>query len=248
MSDRWRDRVAVVTGASRGIGAAVARTLLDRGLRVAVAARTEAPLLALREAHGPDRVLPVACDMRDEASILALFQAVDAAWGGLDVLVNNAGLGHRAPLLEGPVEHWREMLEVNVLGLSIATREAVRRMRARGDRGHVVHVSSMSAHRVPPGGGMYAASKHAVRALTEALRQELVAAGSAIRVSSVSPGFVETGFAAHYHGSEAAAREVYSRFRVLRPEDVARVVWQVLDQPEHVAVHDVLLRPREQPT
>ena len=130
----------------------------------------------------------------------------------------------------------------------MCTREAVADMRRRGDDGHVVHVSSMAAHRVPPGSGMYSASKYAVRALTEALRQELRAAGSQIRVGAVSPGFVETEFAARYSKSDEAAQETYGQFKVLEPGDVAEAVKYLLSTPPHVQVHDILMRPRDQPT
>src|SRR5207237_2939991 len=112
---------------------------------------------------------------------------------GVDLLVNNAGLGRVAPLGSAPTERWREMFEVNVLGLCIATREAIQDMERRGVAGHVVHVSSMAGHRVPgPDSGFYAATKFAVRALTEALRRELRERKSAIRVTAISPGHVHT--------------------------------------------------------
>ncbi len=245
--ERWRDRVALVTGASAGIGRAVAERLLDAGMRVAVCARREERLAEVA-ARAPQRVLAVPCDLRSEADRLALFDRVRRQWGGVDVLVNNAGLGHAAPLTSGSTEHWREMLDVNVLALCVCTREAVADMRARGDDGHVVHVSSMAAHRVPPGSGVYSATKFAVRALTEALRQELREQKSSIRVSAVSPGFVETEFAAQYHKSEQAARKAYSRYKVLESADVADAVCWLLATPPHVQVHDVLLRPRDQPS
>jgi NADP-dependent 3-hydroxy acid dehydrogenase YdfG len=119
-------------------------------------------------------------------------------------------------------------------------------MKRRGDDGHVVHIGSMAGHRVPGGSGVYAASKYAVRALTEALRQELRADKSRIRVSCISPGFVETGFHAQYAKSEQRAREVYGRFKVLSASDVADSVAHVLAAPPHVQVHDILVRPRDQ--
>ncbi len=247
--ERWRGRVALVTGASSGIGRAVARDLLRGGLRVAVLARRRERLEALAEearAAG-GQVLPLPADLRDEAEVLAAFEALRAAWGGTDVLVNAAGLGRAAPLTEGPAADWREMLEVNVLGLCLCTWQAVRDMRGRGDDGHVVHVSSMSGYRVPRASGVYAASKHAVRALTEALRLELRELGSGIRVSAVSPGFVETEFSAVYHRDEGAAARTYGRYRVLQADDVASAVRFVLAAPPHVQVHDVLVRPTEQP-
>lgn len=245
---RWQGRVALVTGASSGIGRAVAVRLGRAGMRVAVAARREDRLAALvSEADGAE-MLAVPTDLRDAFAIAALFDTVRDRWGGVDVLVNNAGLGHASPLMTGDTEHWREMLEVNVLALCVCTREAIADMRSRGDDGHVVHISSMAAHRVPPGSGVYSATKHAVRALTEALRQELGHAGSAIRVSAVSPGFVETEFAEHYHGTPDAAARTYGRYPVLQPEDVADAVAWVLSRPPHMQVHDVLVRPTRQET
>ena len=244
--ERWRGRVAMVTGASSGIGRAIARMLIGAGMRVAITGRREERLRELAGEGGETMILVT--DLRDPASILRAFERVRSAWGGVDVMINNAGLGHRAPLVEGDHEAWREMLEVNVLALCICTREAVHDMRRRGDDGHVVHVSSMAGHRVPPGSGVYSASKYAVRSLTEGLRLELRALGSDVRVTAVSPGFVETEFHAHYLGSEDAARETYARFPVLQPEDLADTVKHVLSLPPRVQVHDVLVRPTRQPT
>ncbi len=245
---RFRGKVALVTGASTGIGRAIATMLAESGMRLAVCARRLDRLEQVAAEVPGAEWLCRATELRDEASILQLFGAVRERWGGVDVLVNNAGLGHDSPLMSGSTDHWRETLEVNVLALSVCTREAVADMRRRGDDGHVVHVSSMAAHRVPPGSGMYSASKYAVRALTEALRQELRAAGSQIRVGAVSPGFVETEFAARYSKSDEAARETYGQFKVLEPGDVAEAVKYLLSTPQHVQVHDILMRPRDQPT
>jgi len=245
---QWKNRTALITGASSGIGRAVAQTLARNGMRVVIAAR-RADRLAALEAELKQvgaEVLAVPADLRDEAQILALFDETRARFGGVDVLVNNAGLGHRAPLLSADTALWREMLELNLLALCICTREAVKDMRARGGEGYVIHVSSMAAHRVPPGSGVYAASKFGVRALTEALRQELHEAKLPIRVSAISPGYVETEFAAIYNKSEEAARQTYGRHKVLEADDIAAAVVYLLSQPPHVQVHDVLMRAREQ--
>ena len=246
--ERWRGRVALVTGASSGIGRATARALASQGLRVAMAARRADRLTVLRDellsAGGEAAVIPT--DLRDEQQTLDMFRQVRERWGGVDVLVNNAGLGRRAPLMSAETALWREMLDVNVLALCVCTREAVRDMQARATDGHIVHISSMAGHRVPPNSGVYSATKFAVRALTEALRQELHAAGSPIRVTAISPGYVETEFAAVYDQSEEAARKTYGRMKVLEAEDVVNAVLYVLAQPAHVQVHDILLRPRQQ--
>jgi len=240
--------VALVTGASSGIGAATARRLAQAGFAVGLCARRTNRLAALAETIARDggRAFATPCDVRDPQAVRACVEAVEDALGPIDVLVNNAGLGRDAPLLEGPVEAWQQMLETNVLGLCVATLEVTKRMRARDDRGHVVHIASMAAHRVPTGSGVYAATKFAVRALCEGLRRELRAAGSRIRVTEISPGFVETEFAAVFHGSEEAARAVYDRIRCLSAEDVAQLVAFAVTRPPHVQIHDILVRPTEQ--
>lgn len=247
---QWVGRTALVTGGSRGIGAAVAVRLLAEGMRVVSCSRRQAAVADILAEADPsgERSSAVAVDVRDEASVQAAFAAARERFGGVDVLINNAGLGHAAPLAEGKVEEWREMLEVNLLGLCICTREALADMRARGGFGQIVHIGSMAGQRVPAGAGLYAATKHAVRALTESLRIELREAGDSIRVGEICPGFVETGFAAHYMKSEEKAREIYSQFKVLEADDVAEAVVYMLSCPPHVQVHDILMRPTEQPS
>ena len=242
------DEVAVVTGASSGIGAAVALELARLGMRVALMARRFERLQSLvaqvSSQGGEARAYPV--DLRDTRALEGAFAQIHHDMGPVRALINNAGLGHAAPLTSGDTEHWREMLEVNVLALCVCTRESIAQMRAHGDWGQVIHISSMAGHRVPEGSGVYSATKFAVRSLTEGLRKELRADKSAIRISSISPGFVETEFAAHYHRSEDKAREIYGQYEVLSAEDVARQVAFVLTQPPHVQIHDLLLRPTQQ--
>ncbi|HEV7733895.1 MAG TPA: SDR family NAD(P)-dependent oxidoreductase [Candidatus Binatia bacterium] len=239
------DRTVIVTGASSGIGEAAARAFVAAGARVVLAARRADRLQVLAAELGA-AALVQPTDMRVEADVVRLVATARERFGGVDVLVNNAGLGRKASLTSGPTEAWREMLEVNVLGLCIATREAIQDMERRGVAGHVVHVSSMAGHRIPgPDGGVYAASKFAVRALTEALRVELRAKQSPIRVTAISPGHVETEFAEVFHGSPAGA-EVYKRMKALEPGDVANAILWAVTQPPHVEVHDVLVRPTAQ--
>jgi NADP-dependent 3-hydroxy acid dehydrogenase YdfG len=239
-------RVGVVTGASSGIGEAVARVLAGAGMRLVLAARRIDRLETLAASLGGE---PLVCrtDMRVEADVLALFAAARERFGGVDVLVNNAGLGRSAPVTSGETERWREMLEVNVLGLLIATREAIRDMERRGVAGHVVNVSSMAGHRVPGiDSAVYSGTKFAVRAITEGLRQELRARQSPIRVACVSPGYVDTEFAEVFSGSKDAPAALRARLKMLEAGDVAEAVRWILAQPAHVEVHDVLVRPTEQ--
>lgn len=245
---RWNNRCAVVTGASSGIGWAVARRLAEGGMNVVVCARRKQRLDELVDQIEADGgcALAVQTDLRDEDDIDALFDATEEAFGGVDVLVNNAGFGKDQSLFEGDTDTWRAMLEVNVLALAVCTRKALNDMQRREAAGHIIHIGSMSGHRVPGPGGMYSATKYAVRSLTEGLRRELRARGSEIRVTAVSPGFVETEFAEKYHDSKQKAEETYSRYKVLQPEDVARTVAHILSVPQHVQYHDVLMRPTHQ--
>ena len=244
-----KGKVAVVTGASSGIGRAIAFALAREGMRLALVARRLDALVEMErevEARGGS-ALALAVDLRDESQILFGLSAVRRELGGIDVLVNAAGLGHKAPLASGSTEHFREMLEVNVLALSVMTREAVKDMRERKVSGQIVHVSSMSAHRVQQGAGMYAATKHAVRALAEGLRQEMRALDLPIRVAMVSPGDTETEFVARMLRSRQAAADAKPPYRQLDADDVAQAVLYILKTPPHVAVHEVLLRPVGQP-
>ena len=251
MSQNLAGRTVLVTGASSGIGTESARALAAAGASLVVTARRRDRLdaLAAELARRDAKVLAVAADMRREDDIVGCFAAARERFGGVDVLVNNAGLGRAAPISSASSELWREMLEVNVLGLAIATREAIRDMERRGAAGHVVNVASMAAHRVPgPESGMYSATKFAVRALTEGIRQELRARQSAIRVSLVSPGYVATEFADVFAGKPGATAALQARLNVkmLEAADVAQAIVWVLTQPPHVEVHDVLVRPTEQ--
>ena len=239
-------KTAVVTGASSGIGTETARALAAAGAALMLAARRADRLARLAaELGGEVAVQPT--DMRREEDILRLFAVARERFGGVDILVNNAGLGRAAPLGSAPTELWREMLEVNVLGLAIATREAIQDMERRGVAGHVVHVASMAAHRVPgPESAMYAATKFAVRALTEGLRQELRARESPIRVSAVSPGHVLTEFADVFTGRPGAQAAIDRRFKILEPRDVAEAIVWIVTRPPHMEVHDLLVRPTAQ--
>ncbi len=245
---RWTNKCALVTGASSGIGRAIALRLAQEGLNVVVCARRKErldELVADIEADG-GTALAVATDLRDTDDINRLFERTIDTFGGVEVLVNNAGFGKDQSLFEGDTETWRAMLEVNVLALSICTREALNDMERRDVAGHIIHIGSMSGHRVPGPAGMYSATKFAVRSLTEGLRRELRARDSNIRVTAISPGFVETGFAEVYHDSTEKAQQTYERYKVLQPEDVAHTVAHVLAAPDHVQFHDILMRPTHQ--
>ncbi|KAK7864244.1 hypothetical protein R5R35_009512 [Gryllus longicercus] len=257
--ERWRGRVAVVTGASAGIGAAIAYQLQDAGLDVVALARRsekipEAVDLARKDAEGRGRVQAQAegkgrgklhclkCDVTSEEDILAAFKWVKANTAGVDVLVNNAGCTGNTGLTETNTAEWKRILNLNVLALSICTREAIQQMMVRGvDDGHIVHIGSITGHIQPifPQYSMYCASKHAVRVLTEGLRKELVAAKSKIRVTEISPGLVKSDIV---NDLKIDPAHVWS-LPHMQPEDVADTVIYALGVPPHVQIHEIILRP-----
>nr|XP_043897729.1 dehydrogenase/reductase SDR family member 11a isoform X2 [Solea senegalensis] len=195
-------------------------------------------------------LIPYKCDLSNEEEILSMFSAIKTLHKGVDVCINNAGLAHSEPLLSGKTEGWRNMIDVNVLALSICTREAYKSMTERNvDDGHIININSMSGHRVVPSADVhfYSATKYAVTALTEGLRQELRAAKSHIRVTSISPGIVETEFAFRHHNSDPEkAAAVYESIKCLKAEDISSAVTYVLSVPPHVQIGDLQLRPVEQ--
>ncbi|KAJ8368359.1 hypothetical protein SKAU_G00083870 [Synaphobranchus kaupii] len=252
--ERWKGRVALVTGASVGIGAAVARTLVQHGMKVVGCARNVEKIEKLsaecQSAGYPGTLVPYKCDLSSEEEILSMFSAIKTLHRGVDVCINNAGLGCAEPLLSGKTDGWRTMMNVNVLALSICTREAYQSMKERSvDDGHIININSMGGHRVVPNsdGHFYSATKHAVTALTEGLRQELREAKTHIRASCISPGLVETEFAFRlYNNNPGKAAAIYEHIKCLEANDIASAVTYVLGAPPHVQIGDVLMRSVEQ--
>jgi NADP-dependent 3-hydroxy acid dehydrogenase YdfG len=236
-------RVAVVTGASSGIGEATARLLAKEGCNVVLAARREDRLIALAAELG-EGTLVAPTDVSDPAACAALVARTLERFGSLDILINNAGLGLYGSIAEGDPEDWRKMFDVNVLGVLYTTRAAVRQMLRQG-AGDVLFVSSLAGRRVPRADGtVYAATKHAVNAIAEGLRMDVHEKG--IRVLNVEPGLVRTEFPESSHPS---AQEYYAEkeYTPLEAEDVARAVVYALVQPPRVSVNEILVRPTEQP-
>jgi len=228
------NRRALVTGASAGIGAATARALAQAGAEVWLVARRLERLQAL--ADELPRAHPVALDIRDNAAVQAQLSGL-----GIDLLVDNAGLALGLDKLsQGDPAEWSRVMDTNVMGLLHVTRAILPAMLQRG-RGDVVLIGSVAGRQVYPGGGVYCASKHAVRAIYEALRLEHV--GSGVRFTTVDPGMVGfTEFSQiRLRGDEAKARAVYQGVDPLRPEDVAEAVLWALTRPAHVNVGEIVL-------
>ena len=238
-------RTAVVTGASSGIGAACARAFAAQGARLLLAARRveliEAAVSELLGA-GAVEVRAERLDVRDAAAVGRLVNGLSGPWREIDVLVDNAGLSRGLDKLqEGSLSDWNEMIDTNVKGVLHVDRAVVPLMVARG-RGTVVHLGSIAGRQVYPGGNVYCASKHAVRALTDGLRLDVL--GSGVRVCTVDPGMVETEFSeVRFHGDRERAAAFYRGYTPLTPEDVAEAVAWVIERPPHVHVRDVVMMP-----
>jgi NADP-dependent 3-hydroxy acid dehydrogenase YdfG len=243
--------VALVTGASSGIGEATARLLADRGATVAMAARRTDRLEALggEIADAGGTALPVELDVSDrEAAEAAVARTVEEL-GRLDILVNNAGVMLLGPMLEAPVEEWQQMVEVNLLGLMYMTKAAVPHLleAAEGDRGvaDIVNISSVAGRIARRNSGVYNATKFGVGAFSESLRQEVTRRH--VRVSLVEPGAVATELQGHNRPEvKEGIEKRFEDMDILQAEDIAEAIEFVVTRPAHVAVNEVLVRPTEQ--
>jgi NADP-dependent 3-hydroxy acid dehydrogenase YdfG len=223
----------VITGASTGIGAATARRAVEFGQRVVLAARSEDKLRALAdELGGPEKAFPVRCDVTSWDDQQALVQIALARFGRMDAYFANAGFGAARGFLEESVEHWKSMIDTNVLGSALSIRASLGHFREQ-DRGHLILTSSIAGRRVLPG-SLYSATKHAVTAMGEALRAEV--ADTDIKMTLIEPGMVDTPF---FDNRPSGA---------LEPDDIARAVLFALTQPPHVDVNEILIRPIHQST
>ena len=233
MSHRLSGKTIVLTGASSGIGAALARMLVAREARVIGITRRPDAL--------PPGVTPIQADLTRREEITAAFQQLDL----IDALVNCAGTAYLSRILDGNPTDWEEMWRVNVMALALCSQLALRHFPKSG--GRILNVSSMSGHRVPPTGGFYAPTKFAVRAITDALRHEIKAAGLPVQVGMVSPGFVDTPLLENYfRGREDTLAQTRSQMRMLSAQEVAATLLFMLETPAHVEIGDIQLRSSDQ--
>ncbi|RBY89098.1 oxidoreductase [Blastococcus sp. TBT05-19] len=240
-------KVALVTGASSGIGEATAVALAAAGAAVAIGARRKDRLEALagRLRDSGATVLPLDLDVTDEQSCAGAVRRTREELGGLDVLVNNAGVMLLGTIVGADPEDWRRMLSTNVLGVMYMTHAALDGMVEQGS-GDIVNMSSVAGRTARKGAGVYNASKWAVNAFSESLRQEVT--GRGVRVSLVEPGAVTTELTDHITqpAAKTASQKMYTDMRALEADDIARAVLYVVSQPPHVAVNEVLVRPTDQ--
>ena len=244
--DRWRGRSALVTGASSGIGAAIASALAIRvGMRVAVMARREDRLNALAAESRAQGAEMLVChgDVSSDDDVAQCFEKIRSQWSGIDLLINNAGAATMNPLTHGEPQDWRKTLDVNVAAPAYCIQQALRDMALR-DEGQIINISSIYAHRDQvPNFALYQASKSALRSLTNTLRAELAIAGTTIRVGMISPGMVATEFRAQATGGKFAYESYFEQYEPILPEDVVGAVLYMLSTRPHIQVQDILLSP-----
>jgi NADP-dependent 3-hydroxy acid dehydrogenase YdfG len=246
MSDGIKDKIVVVTGASSGLGEATARLLSARSATVVLGARRADRLQALVKeikASG-GKALSVATDVTQREQVEALVDAAVQTYGRIDVMINNAGLMPQAALERLKVDEWDRMIDVNIRGVLYGIAAALPHMQ-RQKAGHFVNVSSVAGHRVGPGFAVYAATKYAVRALSEGLRQEVKPYN--IRTTVISPGAVATELPNSVTDPDASERIRSFYEQVAVPADsFARVVAFAMSQPEDVDINEILYRPTKQ--
>lgn len=246
--NRIQGKLALITGASSGIGEACARRFAAQGARLALWARRverlERLAAELRD-DGARSIVHAAVDVRDREAVNRAAADLVAAGQVPDVLVNNAGLASGLTKIhEGDPDDWDRMIDTNLKGLLNVTRAILPHMVARR-RGHVVNIGSTAGHMTYPMGNVYNATKFGVRALTEAMNLDV--AGTPIRVSSVAPGFVETEFSeVRFHGDKERAKSVYRRFKPLTADDVADTIAYIVNLPEHVNILEAIILPTAQ--
>ncbi|MGA2836642.1 MAG: SDR family NAD(P)-dependent oxidoreductase [Acidimicrobiales bacterium] len=250
MTERLDGTVALVTGASSGIGEATAVALAAEGAKVAVAARRRDRLEALAERIGADDVLVLETDVTDEAQARAMVDRTVAHFGRLDTLVNNAGVMLLGPIVDAPVEEWRRMVELNLIGLLYATHAALPHLLAAAETeprqvADVVNVSSVAGRHARLGSGVYNATKFGVGAFSESLRQEVTRRH--VRVSIIEPGAVATELVAQNRPEIVEGLlATWGPVEVMQPGDIAESIVFTVTRPRRVTVNEVLIRPTEQ--
>ncbi|MEH2260697.1 SDR family oxidoreductase [Nostoc sp.] len=243
-----QNQIILITGASSGIGTACARIFAGGGAKLILAARRLERLQQLADTLSKDfstEIHLLQLDVRDRNAVESAIATLPPAWSDIDILINNAGLSRGLDKLhEGSFQDWEDMIDTNVKGLLYVSRYVVPGMVSR-DRGHVVNLGSIAGHQTYPGGNVYCASKAAVRAISEGLKQDLL--GTQVRVTSVDPGMVETEFSeVRFHGNTERANKVYQGVTPLTADDVADVIFFCVTRSPHVNINEVVLMPVDQ--
>jgi NADP-dependent 3-hydroxy acid dehydrogenase YdfG len=234
-------RIALITGASSGIGKATAEAFAKSGIDLILCGRRKERLQELVEALSPlVKVTTLAFDVRDKKAVFEAVQSLSEEWQAIDILVNNAGNAHGFdPIDKGDSDDWDAMMDSNVTGLLYVSKAVIPGMVARG-RGHIVNLSSIAGKETYANGTVYCASKAAVEALSKGMRLDLIQHG--IKVTNIAPGAVETEFSVvRFKGDEARADKVYAGFEPLKAEDIADSIVYAVNAPAHVTIADVTI-------
>jgi NADP-dependent 3-hydroxy acid dehydrogenase YdfG len=246
------DPIALITGATSGIGEATARRFAAEGWRVVINGRRRDRLDALKRElqglHGPlegGNVHVLRFDVRDNSEVERAFAALPPEWRTIDLLVNNAGLAAGFDTIQdGGLDDWDRMIDTNIKGLLHVSRAVIPGMIERS-RGHIINIGSVAGKEVYPRGNVYCATKHAVDALTKAMRQDLLPHG--IKVTQIAPGLAETEFSlVRFDGDERMAKVPYQGMEPLRGTDIAHLVWFAATLPPHVCINDLTVTPTAQ--
>ncbi len=237
-------KIALVTGASSGIGWATAELLAAEGYDLIICGRREERLKELAEKVNV-RTLSLVFDVREKSQVSQAIDSIPEEWQSIDVLINNAGNAHGlSKLQDGSIEDWDAMIDINVKGLLYVTKAIVPNMVKRG-RGHVVNIGSIAGKEVYPNGNVYCASKHAVDAINNGMRLDLL--GTGVKVSQVCPGLVETEFSlVRFKGDADRASGVYDGFDALTAHDIADIIRFIVTRPAHVNIADTIVFPSAQ--
>ncbi len=240
-------KIALVTGATSGIGEATAMIFAENGINVIITGRREERLNILKNKLESMnvRVLTLCFDVRDEEEVNKNLKNLPAEWKEIDILVNNAGLAAGlSTFQEGDTDDWNRMIDTNVKGLVYVTRAISPGMVER-KRGHIINIGSIAGKEVYPNGNVYCATKHAVDAITKGMRIDMLPHN--IKVTQVCPGAVETEFSiVRFHGDKNRADKVYEGFECLVAQDVAECIWFVASRPAHVNINDMIVMPTAQ--
>ena len=237
--------IALVTGATSGIGRAAAVALAKAGYRIIAAGRRQERLLELQAQIGQELVLPLVFDVRNQPAVEAALNSIPESWRAVKLLLNNAGNAHGlSPIQDGNLADWDAMIDGNVKGLLYVTKAALPLLRAAGNS-HIINIGSIAGKEVYANGNVYCASKFAVDALTKAMRIDLLPEN--IKVSEINPGLVETEFSeVRFKGDTDRAATVYQGYQPLRPDDIADLIVFMVSRPAHVNVAEVLVLPAAQ--
>lgn len=241
-------RVAFISGATAGIGEAAAAKFAGNGYNVIITGRRQERLKKLSD-HLKDEyridVMPLCFDVRVNSEVNAAISGLGEKWRRIDVLVNNAGLASGLSTIdEGELDDWEVMIDTNIKGLLYVSREIIPLMKKNG-KGHIINIGSIAGKEVYLKGNVYCATKHAVDALSKAMRIDLLPHG--IRVTAVHPGAVDTEFSlVRYKGDRNRAADVYKGFEPLHAEDIADTIYFVASRPPHVNINDIVIMPAAQ--